>query len=170
MEPEITYDWLERLTNIYRAWRGRSRPLLRPFEQAIVSAVERHLAQPLAQILREQLAQFNFVQRGPVDLDSDNRETCLYCFKRGVPFRDFPVKFPVLKEEFKLAELRVQHNRGTITASLCWSMESSSPLTFAHRNRSSSPEESTPSSQYRFSFRRPRYDQGHDHEATSYRS
>ncbi len=118
MEPEITYDWLERLTNIYRAWRGRRRPLFTPFEQAIVSAVEQHLAPPLAQILREQLAQFNFVQRDPIDLDSDNRATCLYCFKRGAPFLDFPIRFPARERKFKLAEVKVEHSKGTITATL----------------------------------------------------
>ena len=118
MQPEITYDWLERLTNIYRAWRGRRRPLLTPFEQVIMAAVEQRLAPPMAQILRDQLTRFNDVQRGPTDLDSNKRTICLYCFKRGIPCLDFPIRFPGREGDFKLAEVKVKHSKGTITATL----------------------------------------------------
>ena len=116
--PAMKPDWIDRLTNIYRAFRGRRRPLFRPFEQAILAAVEQQLAPSMAGILRDQLAQFNYTARDVEYPDLKRRETILYCFMRGVPFRDFHVKFLVPQGEFQLAELRVQHNRGTTTAAV----------------------------------------------------
>lgn len=94
---------------------------LTPFEEHIIKTVEQHLSSDMCAIFRDQLSQFNRVDRFlGFDERIDYGFTSFYWMKWGKSQLDFPKYFPNETEEAKLADIKIVCDDKNVISVTLW--------------------------------------------------